>query len=486
MSSSSTGVPPAATAEAAPAKAAPANAAGGQDCYLSASNAQAWEAVYQSVDADTRGQVAAVVSDHATQLVDAFYSTLLADAEAGPRLSHEIVSTRLHRGMTHWLKGLLCVRDQGDIVVLLATQKKVGEVHARVHIPIHLVMAGARILKNEIAQRLRASGLDGMATSVATQYVCNLFDLAIEQMSRAFMRDINRGARNDEAYRLFALGQNISTERERQRAALLEWSQAVLIGLHYRTPEQALPRLAASEFGLWLQRKGAVLFESAPALRQITEAVARLDDTVLPRMMQGSGHEQESLPDQVRELQELVARIKHLLNGLFDMVAEIESGSDPLTNVLNRRFLPSVIGREISLAQRQRSSFSVLLLDIDHFKAINDAHGHAGGDQILRQFAEVVHQTCRSSDFVFRYGGEEFLVVLVDTGPGAALAAAEKLNAEIRRHRFMLAEAGALQVTASIGVATFDGHPDYAYLIDRADKALYKAKQAGRDRSVEA
>lgn len=474
MSSSSTGVPPSPAGVAAPS---------GQDCYLSASNAQAWEAVYQSVDPYTRGQVAAVVADSATQLVDAFYSTLLADAEAGPRLSHEIVSTRLHSGMKHWLHGLLCVRDQGDIDVLMATQKKVGEVHARVHIPIHLVMAGARVLKNEIAQRLRASDLDGKAASVATQYVCNLFDLAIEQMSRAFMRDINRGARNDEAYRLFALGQNISTERERQRAALLEWSQAVLIGLHYRTPEQALPRLAASEFGLWLQHKGAVLFESAPALRQIMDAVARLDDTVLPRMMHGDAPGQGSLPDQVRELQELVARIKHLLNGLFDMVAEIESGSDPLTNVLNRRFLPSVVGREISIARRQRSEFSVLLLDIDHFKAINDEHGHSGGDQVLRQFAEVLHQSCRSSDFVFRYGGEEFLVVLVDAGQEAAMAAAQKLGAEIRRHVFNVTEAGPLRITASIGVATFDGHPDYAYLIDRADKALYRAKQAGRDRS---
>ncbi|MNT43247.1 Diguanylate cyclase DosC [compost metagenome] len=105
---------------------------------------------------------------------------------------------------------------------------------------------------------------------------------------------------------------------------------------------------------------------------------------------------------------------------------------------------------------------------------------------MLRQFAEVVHQACRSSDFVFRYGGEEFLVVLVDTGQEAALATAEKLGAEIRRHRFSIAEAGSLHVTASIGVATFDGHPDYAYLIDRADKALYLAKQAGRDRSVAA
>jgi len=104
----------------------------------------------------------------------------------------------------------------------------------------------------------------------------------------------------------------------------------------------------------------------------------------------------------------------------------------------------------------------------------------------LRQFAEVVHQSCRSSDFVFRYGGEEFLVVLVDTGQEAALAAAEKLGNEIRRHDFTIPEVGALRITASIGVATFDGHPDYAYLIDRADKALYRAKQAGRDQSVAA
>jgi diguanylate cyclase len=244
--------------------------------------------------------------------------------------------------------------------------------------------------------------------------------------------------------------------------------------------------LAASEFGLWLQHKGGVLFESAPALRQITEAVTRLDDVVLPRLMLADAQQQVSMPDQVRELQELVARIKHLLNGLFDMVAEIESGSDPLTNVLNRRFLPSVVGREIAISTRQGSRFSVLLLDIDHFKAINDAHGHSGGDHVLRQFAEVVHQACRSSDFVFRYGGEEFLVVLVDTGQEAALAAAEKLGAEIRRHKFAIPEAGALGITASIGVATFDGHPDYAYLIDRADKALYRAKQEGRDRSVAA
>ncbi len=451
-----------------------------QACYLSASHEAAWVAVYQSVDAYTRGQVAAVVGDSLPQLVDTFYSVLLADAEAGPRLSHDIVATRLHSGMTHWLKGLLCVRGQGDIGALMATQKKVGEVHARVHIPMHLVMVGARILKNEIAQRLRASDLDGLAASVATQYVCNLFDLAVEQMSRAFMRDVSRGARNDEAYRLFALGQNISTERERQRAALLEWSQAVLIGLHYRAPGQALPRLAASEFGLWLQHKGAAMFESAPALQQITEAVAQLDRDVLPRLMDGAA---ASMTDHVRELQELVARIKHLLNGLFDMVAEIESGSDPLTNVLNRRFLPSVVSREISIAQRQRTEFSVLLLDIDHFKAINDQHGHAGGDQALRQFAQVLHQSCRSSDFVFRYGGEEFLIVLVDAGREAALATAQKLGAEVRRQEFSVAEAGPLRITASIGVATFDGHPDYAYLIDRADKALYRAKQAGRDRS---
>ena len=191
------------------------------------------------------------------------------------------------------------------------------------------------------------------------------------------------------------------------------------------------------------------------------------------------------MPDLVRELQELVARIKHLLNGLFDMVAEIESGSDPLTNVLNRRFLPSVIGREIAIATRQHSAFSVLLLDIDHFKSINDQYGHSGGDQVLRQFAEVVHQACRSSDFVFRYGGEEFLVVLVDTGLEAAMPVAQSW-ARKSAATPSVSEAANLKITASIGVASFDGHPDYAYLIERADKALYRAKQAGRDQAVAA
>ena len=77
-------------------------------------------------------------------------------------------------------------------------------------------------------------------------------------------------------------------------------------------------------------------------------------------------------------------------------------------------------------------------------------------------------------------------MVLVDTARDAALLVAEKLGAEIRRHAFMIPEVGALRITASIGVAAFDGHPDYAYLIDRADKALYQAKQSGRDRSVAA
>ena len=97
-----------------------------------------------------------------------------------------------------------------------------------------------------------------------------------------------------------------------------------------------------------------------------------------------------------------------------------------------------------------------------------------------------MHQACRSSDFVFRYGGEEFLVVLVDTGLEAAMPVAQKLGAEIRRHAFSVSEAANLKITASIGVASFDGHPDYAYLIERADKALYRAKQAGRDQAVAA
>jgi len=122
------------------------------------------------------------------------------------------------------------------------------------------------------------------------------------------------------------------------------------------------------------------------------------------------------------------------------------------------------------------------LLDIDHFKKVNDRYGHDAGDLVLQQFSEVVTQTIRAGDFVFRYGGEEFLCIVTSVGLELAENVAKKIRIAIEDHSFSLKDNQTISVTTSIGLAVFDGHPDYSRLITNADQALYQAKEEGRNR----
>jgi diguanylate cyclase (GGDEF)-like protein len=147
---------------------------------------------------------------------------------------------------------------------------------------------------------------------------------------------------------------------------------------------------------------------------------------------------------------------------------------DPLTGLANRRFLDIQLEKFFELAKRCGQKQSVIMLDIDHFKEYNDANGHQGGDRLLVRLANILSAVLRKSDFVFRYGGEEFLALLPDTGLLMACDAAERLRAAVER------EAG---VTISLGVSTYNvGMPDKEALVGEADYAMYQAKQNGRNR----
>ncbi|MEI6557525.1 MAG: GGDEF domain-containing protein [Rhodospirillaceae bacterium] len=121
---------------------------------------------------------------------------------------------------------------------------------------------------------------------------------------------------------------------------------------------------------------------------------------------------------------------------------------------------------------------------MDYFKSINDRYGHAAGDSVLRQFSELLVATVRAGDFVFRYGGEEFLIIVASVDSATVQVVAEKIRAVINRHRFQLLEEAGHVITASLGVAVHDGHPDYGRVVDQADHALLKAKRTGRNRWV--
>ncbi|MFP5502288.1 MAG: GGDEF domain-containing protein, partial [Candidatus Sericytochromatia bacterium] len=160
-----------------------------------------------------------------------------------------------------------------------------------------------------------------------------------------------------------------------------------------------------------------------------------------------------------------------------------ESLRDPLTGLLNRRTLDDALMRMVAFARRSGHPLSLLMLDLDHFKRVNDTHGHEAGDAVLKAFASVLSGSLRASDMAVRYGGEEFLAVLPDTGTDAALGVAEKLRRAVENLAIPMGEA-VVRPTVSIGVATLAAGESGEALIGRADRALYRAKGEGRNRAA--
>lgn len=157
--------------------------------------------------------------------------------------------------------------------------------------------------------------------------------------------------------------------------------------------------------------------------------------------------------------------------------------TDPLTQVLNRRALTVRLSAEMERARRYDSVITLLMIDLDHFKNINDTKGHLVGDDVLREIALLLQESIRSVDVVARYGGEEFVVVLPETPQIGAVKFAERMRERIEQTAFVSADSG-VRLTASIGVASFPA-PDIASVDDlfaRADEALYRAKAAGRNK----
>jgi two-component system cell cycle response regulator len=155
--------------------------------------------------------------------------------------------------------------------------------------------------------------------------------------------------------------------------------------------------------------------------------------------------------------------------------------TDPLTGLANRRALLSALQVEIAFSRRHASPLSFLLMDVDHFKAINDGHGHAAGDRVLAAIGDLLRAELRVPDISARWGGEEFVVVLKHTDGNGGLVAAERIRRAVQALSISVLDKR-IPVTVSIGVAEFDPGDSAETMVDRADRAMYGAKTGGRNR----
>lgn len=177
------------------------------------------------------------------------------------------------------------------------------------------------------------------------------------------------------------------------------------------------------------------------------------------------------------------ARLGESRRRLADSLNQVQqlASHDELTRVLNRRALVSSLERERERAERSGTVFSIGMMDLDHFKSVNDTYGHGVGDAVLREFAAAVSAAMRVTDVFGRYGGEEFLIILVGSEPAAALDAMERIRTAVAARDWNAIAPGLTQ-TLSAGVASFRKGGTIEQMLHGADQAMYEAKRAGRNR----
>lgn len=431
---------------------------------------------------DLRAVIRDLIAPEASRIADAFYEGMLKEPRATLFLESRLVDQRLRGSMTAWIVDTFSAVDDAAIENQRRRHTEVGTVHARVDVPMSLVNQGMRILRRECCALLRASRLERDELAKALLLVVETLDEAAGLINESYLDHLLDNERNDQSLRLHVVSQNLAIECERLRSGLFNWMRRSLVALFSESPSADSPgALAESELGLWIAHKAELLFPDLPETKRLAEQVGLVDASVDKARRLSISSDRGNMDSAIGLLDREITQTAWLLSSLAEQALETERARDPLTRVLSRRYLPSILQREIRLSIKRNAVFAVLLIDIDDFKQLNDSLGHSAGDTVLRAIAEMLLTTLRASDFVFRYGGDEFLAILGHSSEAQALEVAERLRGCVESHRFNEFDRDR-SVTVSIGIALHEGHPDYNHVFERADRALMQAKSLGRNR----
>jgi len=439
-----------------------------------------WKAILASTPPAVIQQVYALIGDHMQELLTGYRHYLSTDPVLSKVLNTDDMRTKWTAVFEEWVYQLFSMQFS-DVNHFVQAQHALGMKLSRVGYPAHSVSKSLRMINACILRHILMQAWTDQAKMQSVMYVNQLIGLSYEIRNHGYMQSISDQTRLDESYRLAVIGSNIAMERERQRAFLTEWERNILAWF-YSPSDIGLPRLAKSEFGMWFLHKASLMFERTPKLQNIAECITKIDQHILPKLETTQYDDRAAIGSQFQLIQQDLVKIKFVINEIFDSHIELDNARDSLTRLLNRRFIHTVLSREIALQKRAGAiGFAVLILDLDHFKAVNDSHGHAAGDMALQRVATLMTESVRPSDFVFRYGGEEMLLILVEADAATAEQVAESIRAKVAQARIQAPGGESISLTVSIGGALAKGKIDYESVIAEADKALYRAKHAGRN-----
>lgn len=427
-----------------------------------------------------------VIKPEIRNIVNIFYGELLEIPETAPILENKLVEKNLPEALAQWLNMFFLCSSKEDIHVLIERQKEIGVIHANIHVHLNYFNYGIGIIKREIYKRISAKFSKHARFQDMFLTIGEIFDILISIISESYFSKELVHESNELSLKLKGFTQNTAIECERLRSTLLEWARNTLTFL-YQSPGDIdisnIPRLQYSNFGLWVIYKADFLSHSLNVSDDLKIHINVIDESLRRAAKFRIENDDPNFLNAVKSFNEKITKTSWFISTIVDQALEIDTGMDPLTRLFNRRYLDTILRRQTEICIRQDMPYSVLIVDIDHFKKINDQYGHDIGDSVLKQFSEILLLSVRTSDFVFRYGGEEFLLVLGNVDQDKAYKIAEKIRKKTNHNRFKLPGDRHINLSCSIGISVHDGHPDYNRLVKKADIAVYKAKQGGRNRS---
>lgn len=432
-----------------------------------------------------RKLVATAARQHADEVVEELLSALRSDDDARIFLPHDVIEGRLRTELVDWLKTQFDLSPTRDHVAVIAGQQALGQVHARILVPLDLMFRAMMIIRKSLSGLVVASTGDTGDVVAAITLIADVIDSARDTIVDAYQEVATASVRDDEVLRGAVGGVHLEIQSERLRAALFDWHRRFVTGMLVpgNLKQKGLPSLDTSEFGRWIRHRGRWAIGEGRELHHLARLVEQVDEIV-------SEADSARAPDArvadaaalVSRIDPLVAELSWVLQTLAERAAEGEGAAVKLQRAMDPRHVPSVLRHEVLLGLAEGRPFAVVLVEVDNLRQITGEHGYEATETVLRAVAELLNGGIAASDFVFRYGAHQFLVVLTDADRQDAEERADELLRRVRRLEVSLNGKSSAVVTTSLGLALHDGHPDPDLVVRRADEALSAASMAGGDR----
>jgi diguanylate cyclase len=441
--------------------------------------------IYSRSDQELMARIKTSTENHIDSITQAYFEVLRSVDEGTQFLNSKNIDEELASGLLVWISNLFVIRnDKKEILKYIDQQFLIGKKYVRMNMPPHLLNLGARVLKMDICNRIIEKDLNAKeARNIYTQ-VTMLIDICMSITVEAYLESRISTERSSHALQNHILGSELAETCQNIRAEMHDWHSTLLNKLLVSKiiTLEDLPAVNNSLFCLWIRHKANVFFKDTEEVKALNQEIDHLEEILPNLVIYKNKNDEEKLLALNKKINIHIKKMGWLLSALTKQARSLDSGRDTLTKLYNRRYLDVILQKETSLVYRNNSSYILLMLDVDNFKHINDTHGHHDGDKVIECVASLLHESVRTSDYLFRYGGDEFLILMVDATIERAKDLANDLIRKANSNSITSNDNSEINISLSIGIAKHDGESDYMVIINKADKALLDAKKQGRNR----